>query len=134
MSDEELRAKVQRMNLESSYKKMMKERTPPSQLEKTKKVVDETTALVNKANTMNREALKNKKKTLDLSEMTDQQLRDRINRTNLERQYNDLFGTVTVSKGRARVTRILETSGTVLAVGSSALGIALAIKELKKKV
>jgi hypothetical protein len=66
--------------------------------------------------------------------MTDQQLRDRINRANLERQYNDLFAPAEASRmarGKERAGNILETAGTVLAVGSSALGIALAIKELR---
>lgn len=76
---------------------------------------------------------KAKKTTMDLSKMSDQELRDRINRANLERQYNDLFGpqeALKVSRGRERVSRTLDTAGTVLAIGSSALGIALAIKEL----
>jgi len=36
-----------------------------------------------------------------------------------------------ISKGRRYVEDALEIGGTVLGVGSSALGIALAIKELK---
>ena len=36
-----------------------------------------------------------------------------------------------VSKGRQYADRVLDRAGTVLAVGSSALGIALAIKELR---
>lgn len=74
-----------------------------------------------------------KKEKMDLSKMSDQQLRDRINRANLEKQYNDMFGqnSTTVSKGRQYVSDILETAGTVLTIGSSALAIALAIKELK---
>lgn len=74
------------------------------------------------------------KQKLDLSKMTDQELRDRINRANLEKQYNDMFGKVEpskVSKGREYASSILDSAGTVLAVGSSALSIALAIKELK---
>ena len=73
------------------------------------------------------------KKSIDLSKMTDQQLRDRINRANLERQYTEMFGqdTASVSKGREYTRNVLDTAGTVLAIGSSALGIALAIKELR---
>ena len=70
---------------------------------------------------------------LDLSNMTDKELRDRINRTNLERQYNDMFAkeTTQVSKGRKFTTNLLDGLGGTLAIGSSALGIALAIKELR---
>lgn len=78
-------------------------------------------------------SMKSSKKTprMDLSKMTDQQLRERINRENLERQYNDMFAEKKVSKGREYTRAVLNTAGTVLAVGSSALSIALAIKELK---
>ena len=71
---------------------------------------------------------------MDLSKMTDKEMRDRINRELLERQYNNLFAedsAPAVSKGRKYVSKTLDAAGSVLAVGSSALGIALAIKELK---
>ena len=66
--------------------------------------------------------------------MTDQELRQRIQREQLERQYNDLFGKeeqAKISKGRGLTRKTLDVAGSVLAVGSSALSIALAIKELK---
>lgn len=104
-------------------------------MERTKKTVDTTSSLVREAKSIERETRSAPvKKKMDLSNMTDQQLRDRINRANLERQYNDLFGepaVVNVSKGRQRVQNTLDAAGTVLAIGSSALGIALAIKELR---
>ena len=131
MSDEELTSKVRRMNLEKQYNKMSKENAPPSKTEKTKKVVDATSNLVNQAKNLNKSSGKSAQK-LDLSKMTDQQLRDRINRTNLEKQYNDMFAPpATVSKGKKYASDILEVAGTTLAIGSSALGIALAIKELR---
>lgn len=68
---------------------------------------------------------------MDLSDMTDQELRNQINRELLERQYNDVFNPPTVSKGRQYASKVLETTGAVLAVGSSALGIALSIKQLR---
>lgn len=135
MSDEELSAKVKRLNLEKQYSKLLKEGEPSSKLEYTKKAVDETTSLVNKAKSKNQSAINNsyKKETLDLSKMTDQELRDRIDRYNLERQYNDLFAeeSGSVSKGRVYAGKILDVAGEVLAVGSSSLAIALAIKKLK---
>lgn len=104
-------------------------------MERTKKTVDTTSSLVREAKSIERETRSAPvKKKMDLSNMTDQQLRDRINRANLERQYNDLFGepaVATVSKGRKYAQNTLEAAGTVLAIGSSALGIALAIKELR---
>lgn len=102
--------------------------------ERAKRTVDASSDLVRQAKSIERETRPTPvKKKMDLSNMTDQQLRDRINRANLERQYNDLFGepaVATVSKGRAYAQKTLEVAGDVLAIGGSALGIALAIKQL----
>lgn len=75
--------------------------------------------------------VKKRSQTVDLSNMTDQELREKINRANLERQYNDICNPPTVSKGREFASTVINYSGTALAITSSALGIALAIKELK---
>ena len=99
-----------------------------------KRVVDSSNDMVKRFRDMERDTRPSpKKKKMDLSKMTDQELRDRINRTNLERQYTEMFGqeTSNISKGRKYASAILETAGTILTIGSSALGIALAIKELK---
>lgn len=74
---------------------------------------------------------KSTKETLDLSNMSDQEMRSRINRAMLERQYNEMFAPEKKSKGRAIVSKTLEVAGNVLTVGSTALAIALSIKELK---
>ena len=135
MTNDELSSQVRRMTLEKQYKKLSKENEPVSKIEKTKKVVDATSTVVNQAKNLNRESVRTQrtKEKLDLSEMTDKELRDRINRTNLERQYTDLFAKeqTSVSKGQEFATKCLEMGGSVLAIGSSALGIALAIKELR---
>lgn len=132
MSDEELTSKVSRMNLEKQYKQLSKETKPASKAEKTKKVVDASSSLVNEVKKINRESNQPKKEKMDLSKMTDQQLRERINRTNLEKQYNEMFAPpATVANGKRYASNILEVAGTTLAIGSSALGIALAIKELR---
>ena len=132
MSDDELIAKVKRLSLEKQYKNLRRETSKPSKMEKTKKVVDTTSNLINEAKKLNRETNSQQKTKLDLSNMTDQQLRDRINRTNLEKQYNDMFAPPeAVSKGKQYVSDILDVGGSVLAIGGSALGIALAIKELR---
>lgn len=68
---------------------------------------------------------------MDLSNMTDQELAQAINRENLEVQYNRLFNTPTVSKGERYVNEILKVSGTALATAGSALSIALAIQQLR---
>jgi hypothetical protein len=132
-SDDDLKTKVNRLNLEKQYTDLSKEGAKSSKMEKTKKALDAISSLVNQAKSLNQQTAKSTSQKLDLKKMTDQQLRDRINRTNLERQYNDLFGSEarTVSKGQRYASNVLEVAGTTLAVGSSVLGIALAIKELR---
>ena len=135
MTDEELASEVRRMNLEKSYSKLSKEKQGKTELQKSKEAVDETKNAVNRLKDMNREAInKDNKKVerLDLSNMTDQELRERINRENLEIQYNNMFNKPTVSAGRQKVDDLLDKAGSVLAVGSSALAIAVAIQTLKR--
>ena len=101
-------------------------------LSRSRKLADETSGLVNKAKNINDNAIRNRPKAkMDLSKMSDQEMRNQINRAMLERQYNDMFAPQKVSKGREYVSKALEIGGGALAVTSSALGIALAIKELK---
>lgn len=97
-----------------------------------KRVVDSSSEVVKQLRNIEESSRPSKQK-MDLTKMTDQQLRDRINRANLERQYNDLFGqeSATVSRGREYTRKILDSTGTVLTLSSTALGIALAIKELR---
>ena len=63
--------------------------------------------------------------------MSDQELRNKINRELLERQYNDVFNQPKISRGREYTNNILETAEIALPLVSSALAIALAIKELR---
>ena len=72
-------------------------------------------------------------KRLDLSKMSDKELRDQINRELLEQQYNKLLADTSatqVSKGRTILQDTLDVAGSVLAITGSALSIALAIKKL----
>lgn len=104
-------------------------------LERSKRVTDSTSNLVKQAQALEREtAPKPKKERLDLNNISDQELRQKINRELLERQYSDMFGkdqAAEISKGRQFAREALEATGTVLTIGSTALSIALAIKELK---
>lgn len=101
-------------------------------LRRTKKLAEAGTSLATELKKSNDKAIKKPAKArMDLSNMSDKELRDRINRELLERQYNDVFNPPQVSKGRAYMSKVLEAAGTATAVASSALGIALAIKELR---
>lgn len=99
-------------------------------LERTKRLTDASSNAVNQLRNVNNMSKKHTTK-MDLSNMTDKEMREQINRAILERQYNDIFNPQKVSKGKERVDKILDVSGVALAVTSSALGIALAIKELR---
>lgn len=104
--------------------------------ERSKKIVDASSNLVREASKIERESRpKSKKKRENLSSMSEQELRQRINREMLERQYTDLFGkeeAVKTSRGREYVRDILDVAGGVLAVTGSSLSIALAIRELRE--
>ena len=132
LSDDELKKAISRNALERQYNKINK---GPDRLEKTKNVVDATSSAVNRINNKNREKLNRrpKKERMDLHDKTDKELRDAINRELLEKQYSDLFGPEkeTVSKGERKAMEILDTAGDVLAVTTSAILLAQAIKSFK---
>lgn len=101
-------------------------------LDNKKTVVEGGRRIVDESRNINRTiAGMRKKKSVDLSKMTDEELRKRINRMNLEQQYSNL--TSSTSKGHAYVDNTLAIAGSALAVTSSALTIALTIKQLKGK-
>ena len=98
-------------------------------LERKRRLVDTGSSMVKQLQNLEKE-------TMDLSKMSDKELRDRINRELLEQQYNKLFSEIeqpTISKGRQIVSNVLSVSGSALAVTGSALAIALSIKELRGK-
>ena len=68
----------------------------------------------------------------DLSQMSDQELRDVVNRLNMEERYMQVMKTRDVQVGKSKVDKILDYAGTALTIGSSALSIMIAIKELQK--
>ena len=102
-------------------------------LERSKKLADESTSMArNTKNLTDSISRASKKPKMDLSNMTDQEMRNQINRAMLERQYNDIFAEPTkAARGREHLSQILDIGGNALAVTASALGIALAIKQLK---
>ena len=101
-------------------------------LERSKRLSDASSTMVNDLKNINTNSIKRSNKNkMDLSSMSDKEMRDKINRAYLEKQYDDMFNPKKVSRGRQVATSILESAGTALTLTGSALGIALAIKELK---
>lgn len=103
-------------------------------MERSRNVANEGRNLANNLKTINDKSMKKKSKPdIDLSTMSDKEMREAINRKFLERQYMDVCVPQNVSKGRERASRILETTGDVLAVTASAIGVAVGIKTLLGK-
>lgn len=101
-------------------------------LSRSKKLIDESAQMTRHLKTATDNSLKRQpKKKMDLSSMSDKELRDRINREILENQYNSMFAPQTKRRGKEFVSSALETAGSVLAVGASAAAIALAVKDLR---
>lgn len=67
---------------------------------------------------------------LDLSNMTDNEIRAILNREQLERQYNDIFNKPQENKGKAFVKKTLEINSSVAATAIAGLTIAYLIKQL----
>lgn len=77
---------------------------------------------------------KSAKQRMDLSKMSEQELRSKINRELLERQYSDLFSPPSkVDKGKAVATSILQGATTALAVTGAALGVIAEIRHISGK-
>lgn len=116
-----------RIDLAFDAKRYAKEDT-----ERAKRLIDSSKNITNDVKRSIDTSNRNRKvPKMDLSNMTDQQMREQINRAILEQQYNNMFNPKRESKGREYVSRTLDSAGNVLAITSSALGIALAIKELR---
>lgn len=133
ISDEEKQKTVKDAALDKAYRNVVGKK---DKLGKIKNAIDQTNRLVENAQRTNAEQMRKSvhKEKLDLSKMTDKEMRDRINRKLLEQQYTNLFAkdVSTVTRGQKAVDKALSVGGTILATGSTALSIALMIKELKK--
>lgn len=71
-----------------------------------------------------------KKVKNDLSKMSDQELRNRLNRIQMEQQYASLNPS-RISRGASHVSSALMTIGSLAAIGGSVASMAIAIKQLK---
>ena len=119
-------------------------RTPPQlghdtggvDLQKAKKKVDAANTIVNETRNINNNVSKKqskkvqKQKMAEVKSMSDKELRERVNRLNMEQQYMRM-SSEQMNVGRANVNSVLNNVGTVVNVASSALAIAVAIQKLK---
>lgn len=107
-------------------------RRTEAQLGADKKILDASGSAVRESKNINT-AIRSARTTNKLKEaesLTDQELKDRVARMNLEQQYSNLSAAKT-SRGQAYVQNTLDVAGSVLAIAGSAAAIALAVKQLK---
>lgn len=114
--------------------------TPAGKKRYTDKELEAAGELLKKGGTIASKAAKDidtskpKKVRMDLSKMSDEQMRKEINRELLERQYNDLFAPPTkAEKGKRVAKTALTVAGGVMTAGATALSIAVMINQLKSK-
>ena len=75
-----------------------------------------------------------KKVRNDLSQMTDKDLQQAVNRLNMEERYSQVMQQRhKIDRGESKVNQILDVAGDVVSGAVTALTIAVAIKELTKK-
>ena len=105
-------------------------------LQKAKKKVEAANTIVNESQNINRKVSGRKQRKMQKQQvqnakaMTDQELRERVNRLNMEQQYARLSAEQ-MSAGKVNVDRVLSEVGTVVALTNSVLAIALAVQKLK---
>lgn len=105
------------------------------ELKNLKKSVDTVGTQVDNAKTKRRS--KNKKVNderirEDLSNMSDKELKEIVNRLNMEERYAQVMSSRYTETGKSRTDRLLDNIGTAVTITSSALSIAIAIRELSK--
>ena len=165
MSNEELRKKVNRMNNEQRYIDLTKPSSSGlsktadgldrvtkvggnvNQIYKTSKgdkdpygklagqginAASQTSKLVRKIDTKTRDAKASKMAKKKLETMSDADLAKTVERLDLERQYNRLKSS-DINRGKVKVGDVLDVAGDVLAIGASAVTIAVGIKKLMNK-
>lgn len=71
-----------------------------------------------------------KKAKNEISQLSDQELRKRINRINMEQEYASLNPS-RISRGANHASNVLATIGSLAAIGGSIASMAIAIKQLK---
>ena len=110
-------------------------RRTEAQLGTDKKVLDASKNIVGETKNINFAArsARTTAKYKEAESLTDQELKDRVARMNLEQQYSNLSAAKT-SRGQSYVQNTLDVAGSVLAIAGSAASIALAVKQLTRNV
>ena len=91
-----------------------------------------TARLAKKIDSASRDARDTEKAKKKLEKMSDSELARQVDRLNLEQQYSRLRDS-DIRRGKLRANDVLDVAGDVLAIGASAVTIAVGIKKLMKK-
>lgn len=98
-------------------------------------LANESSSAANKLKNLNdtasRRSLEKRKSQMNLDKMSDKEMRDKINRELLERQYRDVFTPKNTSKGKEYLDTVLDYAGPILGITASALTIALQIRKIR---
>lgn len=95
------------------------------------KAVSKSASVVKKIDKMASEPKHVKKSKEKLNGMSDDELREIVNRLDLEKQFSDI-SKETRNRGKVTAGQVLDVVGDVLAVGASVTGILVGIKALSK--
>lgn len=128
-TEDQMKEAIKKHNIKKQYEKTL----PPSKIESTKKKLDYTSDIVRDTRNISQsisDMRSTRRHKIDLSSMSDQELRERVNRLNMERQYASLSSNE-VSKGESHVSNTLNIAGNLLGIASTSLAIALSIQKLK---
>lgn len=103
-----------------------------SQLNGAREISSKSSDIAREGGNINRtiSRMRAEKKREDIGTLSDDELRAKVNRMNLEQQYSNLSSNQ-ISRGQEHARNALELTGSVLAVGASAAAILLAAKQLK---
>ena len=123
-----MREDLKNKNTESEYrKKVLGEKNPQEQINQAK---NSANSVIESSKRINNAIAKNKKAPQqDLSKMTDKELRDAVNRLNLERQYRQMTEPE-ISVGYQKVNDILDVGGSIVAGAAGIATLALTLKKL----
>ena len=94
--------------------------------------VSQTSKLARKIDTKARDVRDSKRAKQKLETMSDTDLAKTVERLDLERQYTRLKSS-DINRGKAKIGDVLDIAGDVLAIGASAVTIAVGIKKLMGK-
>lgn len=135
MSDDELRTTIKRKKLEKQLDDLEPVGAP--RYEQSLNNMRNASGNIDQLSNRLRNRQTNNKtiyEKIDLSKMSDQDLRRAIDRKRLEEQYMSAYGKevkTKAQKGKEFAQKALEMTSDVLMIGSTALSIALAIKALR---